>query len=954
MAKLKKGTKAYFDKEIEIFNKTLRDCLNNENNSASKKAACEDAYEKNLDFAFNNFKEGKRYPGVTRESVSIIERALETSQTEQNFILQNIDKFVDFVGRPSASDLGRIVMVGGGDRGNLLNTLTASRQLRPLFNATSLQLSMLVPYIKLYKVTRNKEGEEVEQEFKFQGHLNREDLLKDRNSFGAGVGFKSFAWNTTGTNPFTAPRTLMATLTLYFQTIVDMNRATDGTFPTEDNCPTSPMWYDLFIQQGTKKGSAAPICNSSEGEADVEAKQGSVTNSNLENIASKRNKCEGPIEDFKIKVDVGWNYSDTASDILGEELKTAIDRSRNTFILGYFNHDIDFREDGSVEVKVSYVARMDGEMSGYDANLFDLDENGIDCGLYKRMRGLEDEIKKQQFDLSDPSGALPCEEQRIKDANPFKEGASLDALLKPVDEKAKALKKKINDLQEQLEGEKKRLKTSIYGKFLQYLIEKEKLYSVAGNEEDFRTGDFKSFKNPVTDLGANFQFAKDAGLVSNVQKTAIEAAREATEGAKNEEKVVNSTKFSQGISNFVENLTPLKEGKRRINFFYFGDLINFYAGALPEDSGPEGTKKKKYEIILGNLVFLDQKKKEELAQSVTEILYAGGFEGTPKEVEEKAAELITGFTSEGQMDFKTFIKSESLAHVPISLDLYTRWFTDAVINGDTVFTFKRFLELITSKLLVGALEPHNSSEISDLSRNLREVNRTRVAIATGANKNLMPGKEGLKIGVLEGEEDSLFISNYNAESAADVKEFLVLSATRLPGNSRQVNETKNAEEGIYHLRIGADKGIVKSINFNRETSAAMQTSNIMKAYNKGGGGLGILRLPYQATVKIVGNSAFQPGQYIYIDPTSVGPLDKSERLRIARDLIGLGGFYLITKTSSTLQSGMFETTIECKWETYGHFENESTYKKPGEVIDAISSAVTSASEPEPSIEEQGA
>ena len=90
----------------------------------------------------------------------------------------------------------------------------------------------------------------------------------------------------------------------------------------------------------------------------------------------------------------------------------------------------------------------------------------------------------------------------------------------------------------------------------------------------------------------------------------------------------------------------------------------------------------------------------------------------------------------------------------------------------------------------------------------------------------------------------------------------------------------------------------------------------MRAYNTGDTSLGAILEPYNATVKVFGSGFFQPGQYVYLNPTSMGFGNATERYSLARKL-GLGGFYLITSVDTSLESGTLETTLECKFEYYG-------------------------------------
>jgi len=85
-----------------------------------------------------------------------------------------------------------------------------------------------------------------------------------------------------------------------------------------------------------------------------------------------------------------------------------------------------------------------------------------------------------------------------------------------------------------------------------------------------------------------------------------------------------------------------------------------------------------------------------------------------------------------------------------------------------------------------------------------------------------------------------------------------------------------------------------------------------------------LRERYNATVTLYGNMLFYPGQYIYINPQFFAdePLPALDSITT---LIGLGGYYLITKVENTIEQGKggFETILSCNWVYSGFRERRN-------------------------------
>jgi hypothetical protein len=121
-------------------------------------------------------------------------------------------------------------------------------------------------------------------------------------------------------------------------------------------------------------------------------------------------------------------------------------------------------------------------------------------------------------------------------------------------------------------------------------------------------------------------------------------------------------------------------------------------------------------------------------------------------------------------------------------------------------------------------------------------------------------------------------------------------------------DTKN---GIYHFFIGADRGILKRISFQKTDQKYVKEAR----WQQGGyDGLTQLREPYEINIELFGNSRLFPGQMIYVNPAGLGstvgsPADNGSMAW----LLGLGGYHMITQVDSYIEDGKFETKIKAKW-----------------------------------------
>ncbi len=73
-----------------------------------------------------------------------------------------------------------------------------------------------------------------------------------------------------------------------------------------------------------------------------------------------------------------------------------------------------------------------------------------------------------------------------------------------------------------------------------------------------------------------------------------------------------------------------------------------------------------------------------------------------------------------------------------------------------------------------------------------------------------------------------------------------------------------------------------------------------------------LKMPYSATITMVGNTLFFPGSQIFIDPTTIGFGDP-RAYNSAAFRIGLGGYYTVLSVNHSFNGPEYTTTLDCSF-----------------------------------------
>jgi hypothetical protein len=576
---------------------------------------------------------------------------------------------------------------------------------------------------------------------------------------------------------------------------------------------------------------------------------------------------------FKLLAVVGWAVPEGSLSTLGAGLKEALESCTQTIFLSLYEHKIDFNQDGTAVLTAEYQGALEQMLSSDSYDILSLGkEHDLTSKLTTAQKELKAQRKKGQ-DINDSSAERSKEDQDVAAIN----------------KKIVSLKKQINELTAKARAEK-------YKRLIEKLYLSEKVGSIDVTPEqweEIHKGGRGSLSKVVAPEDVNLN-ATDRQLAE--RKDLIEAKFGG-----------DSRSASDKIVSWWENAWASKDTKStRISFFYFGDLMELAAEILEDRRDEDKSTTPDIKILLGPVTF---------------------------NVVDEATGTVTP-------------KHVNLANVPISLKSFEFWFNKNVVKRKiNTWPLRAFIKQAVSELILNAL-----GENSKQNEGIRRSNQV------GIQNLLIPGMGGdRKSHRIFGDAE---LGNFDLDSPAGggltvlnsfpietpgqigyngFKHYLLIyGSTEILDVRNPADVEKDFKDGIYHFNIGADAGLVKSINFTKTDVPGLKASRLTSQDEEEGQ----LRDKYNASLELIGSSPlFTPGQKIYVNPTLAGMGTITSRNSIARQL-GLGGYYDVIKVLSTIDKSGYRTSLECVWTSFGKEVAEGAKQ-------AVQPAVASTADPEP-------
>ncbi len=780
---------------------------------------------------------------------------------------------------------------GGGGHISLTNKVYRPKSTKYLFDSIPPHvISSLLPSIKLYKVfipEKDKEGrqssgfswavpfEDVpfsygsDREITSNNKINQniETLLKGE-SRGNSIGIKSFRYKFVGTNPAEVNTNIEASLEIFFQDVRDLVKEInfDQTHPNFTETPPSRQYNFAYTDLAV-------------------------------DVSSTKNKgLEYNEQYFRLKAVIGYatppaNYLEKLIEDPEERenAKRAIENTKVILYLNPHNHDITFEENGTITLKIQYIAAMTSTLASLDA---------------LAISPKHDELKKAQQAYDEASTQEKQEIDKIKsncEPNKFSSEKEREEALKTKEGEARA---KLFDQQNQLEN----LQISTYSDIFQRLLGAPPYnnsggkifaatydeYALGVSSEGVGEADVlqDSAQRRIQNIGKSRMYTSYVleSITADDLKTLklgsapsqVKTPRTGLFGGGNPDPESQET-AAKKAQEAIEKAQPtgakdVGGGNYKVKFVFLGDLFDIFCECLKDIKNPSERPR----IILSDFNI--------------EIPTTSQVGTNPIDIYNTDA----GYNK----------ISINIADIPISLNMLQNFFLEKMIKPrKSSYPLVSIINDIMTDVVIPSVAPSVFGRKTVINKAIR-LSTLNMTIPFVGNTDGVTGKD---------INDPFFGSlNENSFNGRDVSGNTALFPDKNFGNylvlycSNQLPEDilkgngdikKDEEVGIYHFFIGTDSGIIKKVSFSRTNTPFYKEAKAQSS--SGDKSLGRLREVYDCKINMFGNNVYRPGDFIYIEPLFF----TGTTAVLLQNRLGLGGYYQIIDVETSINENIFETNL---------------------------------------------
>jgi hypothetical protein len=839
-----------------------------------------------------------------------------------------------------------------GEPSEMVNKLTLKPGMSTFLNFRTDEISQLAPKFKLYQVTYDKDNKNPrETEYKFANRNNiqgsdssQANILESRGR--EAVGVKSFEWKYIGTNPATARNDLTAQLQLYFQSFDDLFEKRISV--DKDGKVYYYRYVDLILRN--------PILEGDE-----------VEKSCTVEVDSRPDSEKQKPEKFETKIIVGWNFrgTDLEAKVKADNMKK--DGTSTISDLSYFNevlfmtlidHDFGIEEDGTFSLTITYRARLDALMQDKRSDVL------ATTNIIEKRAQFEKQIKEAQKKCEQSEASKEALKKLKDDYESQKTKYRMESYqsiineLNGMGERQNPRSPKVYHISIDLikfasaggdlsKGEEYLADANTSGiqigtEFVQKDLAEKISNPKNTSAQAITTADMVG--NVVNDVTENINTVSTVtgidtpgeallagtavlavapvAIASTTVAGAYLAASATHEIYDNyQTNSINSTFETTGeldeedINKMLKTTVDISGGMYNIHYFFFGDLIELLAQRVLNDD-----RQGKINEVNVNL-------SPDMLDNIRILL--GTMEWFPR--------------VEGTADNAAY--RVNIAALPISLMVYKNFMLRRVVaKKRDIYSLLDFIRDFLKYLLDDVLGAN--SEDSDESLKLDVEIKSSVITMPGKPAGIGGGltTDPIADKILENQNNSISLSPETQKGGASKGITLDLDTiteqnTIIPYGDPESNiasrayhyltvyvenktpshlrgyEEDDRRAGIYHFHIGANKSIFKRANFKKTDATYLREARFTnQQYNP----LATLANVYDVDMEMFGNTIFYPGQYLFINPFGLGksiglPWDCNS----FSNIMGLGGYHLVTEVSSVMDEDGFSTTVQARYETSG-------------------------------------
>jgi len=591
---------------------------------------------------------------------------------------------------------------------------------------------------------------------------------------------------------------------------------------------------------------------------------------------------------YSLKIVVGWGASG-GGGILEPALVSAIKEMQLTTIVSVGDYDIDIQDDqgGSVRVVLDFYPRLEAVTLARGSDVL-ADE--ATRKKRKQRKNIFDKLVRSEklVDPEKPDGGS----ERCLSAEQIKElKASYD----------KDVRRDIQNSQSTL---------------LRKLQESNLIYSLI-----LRTPTDEEVKEQINAIAT-----QTASSLTGELAGSLDLARLMLEFKKNQVvEVLNDAFNDERLKNDRDLL--LNPETRMVQYFFLGDLL-----AVALDNVFEGEDK---DIYLGN------------------VKYIMG----PVTFQDNNGQDIT----------------INIADIPISVDLFVDFMAKKMptgIESGTAYPLYLFTRGVIKDLAFEAFGPEcnfgldrksvvleteimgvdsgsGGTDQLDSKYNVKEPvgGRKKDRKSKDSSQNVeMNSKNGsglldidqFKIDFDNPDNSTFIFDTRNQKSLRDRYTYLVIYAKTGdidvgPPSEGETRFRRDAAQGVYHVTSGLDRGLLKSVSFNKASNVSKYLRSARIQENRELPDLQLANL-FEINAEMYGNALFWPGTYMYLNTRGLGsdllgdPADN--QTPSPANILGIGGYHQIKRVDNTINASGFSTKVSAMFVKSGDGRPKNLVKSP--------------------------
>jgi hypothetical protein len=778
-----------------------------------------------------------------------------------------------------------------------------------LFYLENHKYSAFTPSVELYKVVRerNEAGtlagitNIVHIAFPTSGKVTEKSLLKgtqDTQLEMDNIGIKSVNWHFDGTDRYTADKYVSAEVVLVAENFdslfvernsIGQSNGVFGSGPV-DLAGTKYRIADLLFRPGCID---TPVASRPVDQPSLDATSYSPDLTN-----------EYKPECFEILLVAGNSVSQTASGNLGIPGSA---KMKVSMFLTLLDHQFDFKENGSVEIRIRYRGRLEAMLRSPAADvtidrvgLFASDALLKQISDISKVEYLSDEIKKQ-FEKYSPEQTTAGAQQK-EPINYTKLQQDVDSILRGIspanngkkeDSALREAKAKLQQVETLIDKE---VKLQFFSQVSKILVDSNKIFNLSIQPDDINTQNY--LDNPSTTNWSNLvdyyqkQFNDPASqtLVSYLDyvpkdTTKPETPAEPTTPAPAETPAPTDTSSPPSEAEEDQEDIPVPKD---IPFVFFGDLLDSIISVCNnlKANGGKDNIFENIKIVLSNVKLPDFSNNKN-----------GAF------VSHSIAALpVTYKTLNSFANNKTSIGKKSYSFLSLIRDMINFIIPECL---GTQCSQNQFMPSVRSNL-------YSFTSFGSVSG----FDSTTITAQTVLASSNTAGGVSIKT-ILPRFKDEYDHNTYLSRKNIDITEMLLVYVENTDYSSANVgfDIIKDKNIGIPWYIFGYDRGIFKKAQLTKMDQPFVLEARFRE--NKGAY-LNQFSNMYKATIEMVGNNLLNVGGYIWLDFEGISTnLGSPKTPNSISYYMGLGGLYLIIDIKSNMTPGNFTTTVEARFVSRG-------------------------------------